>query len=223
MRQVTEKPDSFICLPSGESPTGTLKYLVQFAKEGKLDFSHCRFIGLDEWIGIEEHTQGSTKYYLYDHFFKHLNLSSKNLIFFDSLNDPAKECKRIDALVQQNGPIDLMLVGIGMNGHIGLNEPGVDLNSYAHYIDLDPLTVTVAQKYFTKETQLEKGITLGAKHMLEAKKLVLIASGKKKAAIVSQALEGPVTNQVPASVLQDHPDSYAFLDEDAASELSGKK
>jgi galactosamine-6-phosphate isomerase/glucosamine-6-phosphate deaminase len=112
-----------------------------------------------------------------------------------------------------------MLVGIGMNGHIGLNEPGVDFNSYAHHSPLAPITIEVGQKYFAHQTQLTEGITLGLKHLKEAQIPMLLASGKKKAGIIAKALQGEVTNEVPASIFQTLDAAYIMLDEDAASKL----
>jgi 6-phosphogluconolactonase/glucosamine-6-phosphate isomerase/deaminase len=112
-----------------------------------------------------------------------------------------------------------MLVGVGINGHIGLNEPGADFNLYARYGDLAPVTVKVAQKYFKAETQLSQGITLGLKYLQEAKIPMLIASGAKKAAIIAQALNEPVTKQVPASIFQNLPQACVLLDYDAASQI----
>src|SRR2546423_7501378 len=138
---VTHKPASLICLPSGESPTGTLHYLVRYALEGKVDFSQCFFLGLDEWVGVDEHKEGTTSHYLFSHFFSRMNLKKENLILFDSRpSDLDEECNRINKFINEKGPIDILLAGIGMNGHIGLNEPGSDFSSYSHHIALDPVT-----------------------------------------------------------------------------------
>jgi glucosamine-6-phosphate isomerase len=219
--QIRQKPDSLLCFPSGESPTIVLKYLVKYGLEGHVDFSQCRFVGLDEWIGMDEQDEGSCKHYLYSHFFDPLNISREKMVFFDGLaENPDAECKRINRYIQENGPIDLMLVGLGMNGHIGLNEPGADFHAYAHIAELDPVTITVAQKYFTKTTELNGGITLGLQHFLEAKTAVLIVAGEKKADIVSKVLTIEISNQVPGTIIRSHENSYLFLDEEAASKIS---
>lgn len=218
--QVRHKPDSFLCFPSGQSPTGILKYMVQLAREGTLDFSSCNFAGLDEWVGMDGKNEGSCRHYMDENLFLPLGIRQEKILFFDALaGDLDRECKRMDSLIREKGPIDIMMVGVGMNGHIGLNEPGVDMDLYAHHTVLDPLTVQVAQKYFKKETALQKGITLGLRHFREAGKPILIAAGDKKAPIIARALEGSVSNEVPASIMQTLPEGLVFLDQEAASDL----
>lgn len=221
VEQIRKKTDSLLCFPSGESPTIILKYLVKYGLGGHVDFSQCRFVGLDEWIGMDENDEGSCKHYLSSNFFNPLKISQEKMIFFDGLaENPDEECKRIDKYIQENGPIDLMLVGLGMNGHIGLNEPGADFHSYAHIAELDPVTVKVAQKYFTKTTELSGGITLGLQHFSEAKTAILIVSGEKKADIVLKVLMEEISNQIPGTIIRSHENAFVFLDEEAASNLS---
>ncbi|MDO1448664.1 glucosamine-6-phosphate deaminase [Rhodocytophaga aerolata] len=222
-KYVNKHPRSLLCFPSGDTPTGTLQLLVQYGLEKKVDFSQCRFVGLDEWVGMDEHTPGSCKQYMYTHFFHPLHIPKENIVFFDAkATDLAQECKRIDQSIFEHGPIDIMLVGVGLNGHIGLNEPGSSFDLYAHVRDLDAVTIETAQKYFTSETLLKQGITLGIKHLLEAKTAILIASGSKKASIIAKALEGEISNKVPASVFQIHPNGLVMLDKEAASGLTLK-
>jgi 6-phosphogluconolactonase/glucosamine-6-phosphate isomerase/deaminase len=130
------------------------------------------------------------------------------------------ECKRINDFIRQNGPLDLMMVGLGMNGHVGLNEPGVDFSLHAHISELQDNTKTVAKKYFQKEVFLSEGITHGPKDLLDSKIAILIASGSKKAGIVARALEGEINENIPASIFQQHPNAYVFLDSEAAGLLS---
>lgn len=215
------KPDALLCFPSGESPTGTLQYLVQYAKDRQVDFSNCTFVGLDEWVGLNGSQEGSCQHYLHTHLLAPLQINRNKVFFFNACApDLDLECQRIDNFIFEHGPLDLMLVGIGLNGHIGLNEPGVSFDLYSHRIALDNVTKTVAQKYFKQETELHEGITLGLKHLLEAKIAVLIASGAKKSAIIKEALTGAVTNEVPASILQTHLNSFIFLDQEAAAQLT---
>jgi glucosamine-6-phosphate isomerase len=219
-QHITSKPNSLLCFPSGESPTGTLQYLVDYAQAGKLDFSLCRFVGLDEWVGMDERDQGSCTHYMYSHLFSPLQLKPEQIIFFNAqARDLDGECKRIDEYIFANGPIDILMVGLGLNGHIGLNEPGISFDKYSHHSPLDIVTKNTAQKYFSADTKLHEGITLGIRHMMESKMAILIASGSKKAEIIRKALQEEVNNQVPASVLQTHGNSYVFLDREAASLL----
>lgn len=219
-QQLAEKPASVICFPSGDSPTGMLNYIVQWANEGKIDLSQSFFIGLDEWVGMDENDQGSCKYYLKHNFFDKLNTKLTNVTLFDAkAADLDAECERINNFISSKGGLDLMMVGIGMNGHLGLNEPGTPFNLYAHLSELDPVTVQVGQKYFSQETKLTGGITLGLQHLAEAGKAVLIASGAKKAPIIHESLQGTVSTEVPASILQKLSNAIVLLDKDAASEL----
>lgn len=218
---INQKPDLLLCFPAGSSPADILSCLVGYAREGKVDFSRCRFVGLDEWVGMDETDEGSCKHFMYESLFKPLSVKPENIMFFDSkAQDLVEECKRVDKYISENGPIDLMLVGVGMNGHIGLNEPGISFDLYSHVMELDTVTKKVAQKYFNKETELDKGISLGLKHLMEAHVAVMIAAEAKKADIIRAALEGEVSDQVPASILQTHRNSHVFLDKDAASKLS---
>jgi galactosamine-6-phosphate isomerase/glucosamine-6-phosphate deaminase len=219
-KQLTIKPDSILCFPSGDSPTGMLKHLVDAANDGRIDLSQCFFVGLDEWVGMDENDVGSCKYYLHSNFFSKLNIDPERIILFDAKSaDLEDECERINNFISEKGGLDIMMVGIGMNGHLGLNEPGTSFDLYAHRTALDPVTVQVGQKYFQNETKLTEGITLGLKHLCEAKTPVLIASGPKKAAIIAEGLQGSVTTEVPASILQTIPKAIILLDKDAASAL----
>jgi len=220
IEQVKQKPASLICFPSGDSPAGMFKCLVADAQNGKVDFGQCYFVGLDEWVGMGKDDDGSCTQFLNEHFFGPLNIRPPQVKFFDAkAADLDAACRDIDTFIRQYGPLDMMIVGIGMNGHIGLNEPGTDFNLYAHHAPLDPVTITVGQKYFKKETLLTEGITLGLKHLQEAKIPLLIASGSKKAGIINRALQGEVTEQLPASIFQTLPSSVVLLDEDTAGEL----
>ncbi|NHA06657.1 glucosamine-6-phosphate deaminase [Mucilaginibacter sp. HC2] len=220
-RQIKQKPDSLICFPSGESPTGMFKFLVQYAKEGKIDFSRAHFVGLDEWVGMDKNDEGSCSHYLHEHFFSRLKIAPEQVRFFDAkAADLDEECQKMNEHIANLGGMDMMIVGIGMNGHIGLNEPGTDFNTYAHHSALAPVTIDVAKKYFAQQPQLTEGITLGLRHLTEARTPVLIASGTKKAGIIAQALNGPTTIDIPASIFQNLPNAQIFLDHGAAEKLN---
>ncbi|HEY4155507.1 MAG TPA: glucosamine-6-phosphate deaminase [Puia sp.] len=223
LRQVRQKPDSLLCFPSGDSPTGVLKYLAGYSAAGQIDLATCYFAGLDEWVGMDGSKEGSCRHYLDRNLFHPLGIKPERILFFDGLAaDLDRECARVDEWLKEKGPIDLMLVGLGMNGHIGLNEPGTDFSVYSHHSVLQQITKKVAQKYFKQETSLQEGITLGLRHFAESGTPVLIAGGLKKAAIIAQSLEGGITTQVPASIVQSLPNGYVFLDQEAASLLNRK-
>ena len=218
--QVHKKPDSVLCFPSGESPLTVLAYLVRYAKDQAVSFEQCRFVGLDEWIGMNEMDEGSCRHFMNTHIFEPLNIRVDQITFFDGMaDDPDAECRKMDQYISKDGPVDLMIVGLGMNGHIGLNEPGTDFSLYAHRAELDPVTVRTAQKYFKNETVLSGGITLGLQHLMEAETAVLIVSGEKKSDIFARLMADPVTNKMPGTIMKSHPHAYAFVDEAAASKL----
>lgn len=221
VEQILEKPDSLVCFPSGESPLIVLEYLVKYGLEGRVNFDRCRFVGLDEWLGMDEKNDGSCKYFMHTNFFNPLKIRQENIIFFDGMAaDLDEECQKMDQFIKSNGPIDLMIVGLGLNGHIGLNEPGTDFNLYSHLAELDPLTIQVAQKYFKETTTLSGGITLGLKHFTEAKTAVLIVSGTKKADILKKILEEELSENLPGTIIQSHRNAYVLSDHEAASELA---
>jgi glucosamine-6-phosphate deaminase len=221
VEQVGRNPNSLLCFPSGESPAGVFKYLIADSLEGGVDFTSCYFVGLDEWVGMSKDDEGSCTNFLYESFFSPMRIKPDKMMFFDArAADLDASCKAMDDFIKAHRPLDIMLVGIGMNGHIGLNEPGTDFNLYSHHSPLDPVTVKVGQKYFKQHTTLKEGISLGIKHLQEAKMPMLIASGNKKAAIIKQALEGEITNQLPASVFQSLEAAYVMLDDEAASGLT---
>ena len=152
-----------------------------------------------------------------------LNLSGNQVHLFDAMSDNLEEeCLKMDAVILEKGVIDLMIVGIGMNGHIGFNEPGVSFDNYSHVIDLDETTITVGQKYFKTAATLQKGITLGLKHLQESKKVLLLANGIKKAEVIKKTVEGEVTNTFPASIMQTHSNGFVMIDEEAAGLLANK-
>jgi glucosamine-6-phosphate isomerase len=218
--KVNQKPASLLCIASGDSPTGTIQNLLDAVNEKKLDLDKCTFVGLDEWVGMDEFDAGGCKHYVYSKFFNPLSIPPERIAFFDAkAADLGRECKKVDDYIFKHGPIDVIVVGVGLNGHVGLNEPGSSPESYCHVVPLAESTIQTARKYFSSETNLEKGITLGLKHMLDAKTVIVIASGKKKASIIQKIIEGEISTQVPGSILQKHPDCYFFLDKEAAAEL----
>ena len=218
---IRQNPAALLCLTSGNTPTGILKYLVEDSRAGKLNLKGCSFVGLDEWEGLNGSNQGSGRQYMDEHFFLPLEIEPQRIQFFDgAAANLEQECSRINDYIEEKGPIDLMMVGLGLNGHVGLNEPGVDFNTYAHVSDLAPETIEGAKAYFQEETPVSRGVTLGTAHFMEARVAVLIASGTKKAGIIAKVLEGEVSNEAPASIIQRHANAYVFLDQEAAAFLS---
>lgn len=216
-----QKPNAVICLASGDSPRLSYQFFVEQAINEKTDVSKFTFIGLDEWVGISPVNEGSCCYFFENLLINPLNLSAAQVSLFDALSGNLdEECKRMDKVIMEKGSIDLMIVGIGMNGHIGFNEPGGSFDKYSHVTDLDETTILVGQKYFKGATKLKQGITLGLKHLMNSKKVILIANGNKKAPVIKRAIEGAVSNFFPATIIQQHSNGYVMIDEEAASLLS---
>jgi glucosamine-6-phosphate deaminase len=221
IEQVNKKPDSLLCFPSGESPAGVYRSLANSVKDGRVDFSNCFFVGLDEWVGMGKEDEGGCTNFLYETFFTPLQIQPDKVMFFDArAKDLDDACIKMDNYIKNKGAIDIMMVGIGMNGHIGLNEPGTSFGLYSHHSPLAPVTIDVAQKYFKQQPRLKEGITLGLKHLSESKMPLLIAAGEKKAGIIKEALKGPITELLPSSIFQQLQHAFILLDTGAASGLN---
>jgi len=217
---IKNKPMAVICLASGDTPRLTCSLFVQKVLEEKIDLSHCTFIGLDEWVGIPPENEGSCHYFFHTYIFGPLKLSPTQFYLFDALsNNLAEQCRQMDKIIADKGGIDLMIVGAGMNGHIGFNEPGVSIKNYAHVIELDEITQAVGQKYFNTPVTISKGITLGLQHLLESKQVIMLANGTKKAPVIKKAMEETISTQFPATVMRMHNNSLMMTDEEAASLL----
>lgn len=213
---INQKPDALLCLASGDTPIETYRRLVALAQDGRVDVSQCLFVGLDEWVGLGPDDRGSCSYSVFHELFTPLHLRPEQIHLFDAkADDLTAECARMDILIQSRGGLDLLLVGMGMNGHIALNEPGTPFDLGSHVVNLSESTKTVGQKYFDKETVLTQGITLGLRHLTEARAVILLVSGAKKASMLHDALKGPVSEHVPASILQTQPNAQIWVDEAA--------
>ena len=219
---IAQKPDCLIELPGGDTPLGIFKMLVEDAKAGAVDVSRTRFVSLDEWEGLGYETPGSCKQTLYDQLYLQLPIDvERQVCFFDGHADLAAECARVDAFVEEAGGLDAAVLGIGMNGHVGFNEPGTDPDQYCTIVPLDPVTRDVSVKYFAgKQLDIAHGITLGMRHLIGAREVMLIADSERKADIVKRIVEGPITTDVPASLMRRAERCTFFLDEAAASKLS---
>ena len=214
------KPASLVCIASGHTPVGVFQNLIKDVQSKNLDISKCTFLSLDEWVSIDPNDSGSCFSMLKKDFFDPLHIPSSQTECFNVLAiDLQKECDRINTLIEKNGGLDIMLVGVGTNGHIGMNEPGTSFNSYAHVGELAEETKTVGQKYFTKQTSLSKGMTLGLKHLQEAKLPIVMANGEKKAVIIGKAFSHKPTEQIPVTIVQLIEQGFVMLDEQAAKEV----
>jgi glucosamine-6-phosphate isomerase len=218
---VKKKPDAVLCLAAGDTPRLAYNLITQIAEKEKIDFSRAYFVSLDEWVGIPPENEGSCQFYLRSLLFNPMKIAETNIHVFNSLSpDLKRECSEMDDFIKKHNGIDLMIVGVGRNGHIGFNEPGVPFDKYSHIVDLDETTTSVGQKYFREATSLNKGITLGLKHLMESAKAILIANGIKKAEVIKDAIEGEISPKMPASIMRRHPNGQVIVDSEAASLLT---
>jgi glucosamine-6-phosphate isomerase len=207
------KNDSIVCLASGHTPRGVFQCLVDDVKSNRLDISKCFFVSLDEWVGIASSQKGSCREMMDKDFFNPLQIPSSQIKFFDGLsNDLATQVENMNTFIASHGGLDIMLVGIGTNGHIAMNEPGTSFDIDAHIGTLAEETKTVGQKYFPGSTKLDKGITLGLKHFCEAKLPILMANGEKKTAIMKQTFLSPATENLPSSIVHLISQGYIMMD-----------
>ncbi|MBS3788256.1 glucosamine-6-phosphate deaminase [Candidatus Bipolaricaulota bacterium] len=221
-RQVLMKPDSVLGLATGETTKGMYEKLVTMHDQQLVDFSAVRTFNLDEYYPIEPKDERSFHYYMKHRFFDQVNLKPENRFLPDgSTENPKEECRKYESSLAQAGGIDLQLLGIGSNGHIGFNEPGVDWGTTTRLVNLE--NQTVKKTFGSDSSAPTKAITMGIKNIMNASQVVLLASGGQKAEIVEKALTRPVTNEVPASILQLHPDLKIILDEAAAGRLPKKE
>ncbi|HBM3758100.1 TPA: glucosamine-6-phosphate deaminase [Listeria innocua] len=202
---VKAKPVSLICIAGGDTPLLTIEALIKASQAGEVDFSQTQFVGLDEWVGLGRETKGSCIQTLYDAFFDRLeNVSGDQICFFDGkAKDLAAECARVDAFIDERGGMDFILLGIGLNGHIGFNEPFVPVDVNCHVVELDDVTKRVMSKYFDTDLPLTHGISLGMKQILAAKEIYLVATGAKKVDIVKQVIEKAPTVAIPATLVKE--------------------
>ena len=207
-----------LCTASGHTPAGLYKELVNDINQQKIDVSGWYFVSLDEWIELNGDDEGSCRFHLDNQLFNPLQVAKDKIGFFDGkAKDLTNECENVENFITQHGGIDIAILGLGMNGHIGMNEPGTPPTLRSHVIELHNQTKEVGQKYFEKEQQLSKGITLGLATLMEARTIILLVSGGHKAKIVQQVLEGEISEQLPASLLRRHAGLQIYLDKHAAA------
>jgi glucosamine-6-phosphate isomerase len=199
---IKSNKNALICVATGNTPIGPYAEFVKEVKNRGIDCGDVRFVGLDEWLGLEPEHEGTCHHFLHKHLFIPLGIKASQYKLFNGMCTEWKdECAKMDEFLQLEGPVDLMLLGIGMNGHLGFNEPGTPWRLHSHVIDLDPTTQTVGQQYFSKPMTLKKGITLGPADILSSKKILLMANGTHKKEIIMQLLNEPPSTALPASVL----------------------
>ena len=217
--QVIMKPDCVLGLATGSTPIGTYKQLIEWYNKGDLDFSEVTTVNLDEYRGLPRENDQSYYYFMHENLFNHINLQKGRSFLPDGTEpDSEKACSNYNAIIRQVGGIDLQLLGIGRNGHIVFNEPDDHFSLETHCVDLTPSTINANKRFFEKEEDVPRqAYTMGIKTIMQAKKVLLVASGEDKAKAIYDSFYGPVTPSVPASILQYHKNVYVVADEAALS------
>ncbi|SFO48838.1 glucosamine-6-phosphate deaminase [Pseudobutyrivibrio sp. JW11] len=219
--QIKEKNDSILGLATGSSPVGMYKELVEMYNSGELSFKNIRTINLDEYAGLADDDINSYHYFMNQHLFSKVDIDLANTHLPNGIAvDPDAECASYEAMVQTLGGADLQVLGLGENGHIGFNEPGTPFTETTHLVDLTESTIRANSRLFEKiEDVPRQAYSMGIKTIMSAKRILLIVTGTAKADALAKVLNGPVTETVPGSVLQTHPDVTVICDEAAASQL----
>lgn len=219
--QMTLKTDSVLGLATGSTPVGTYKQLIQWYQEGILDFSDITSVNLDEYRGLSPESDQSYRYFMNHNLFDHVNIKKECTYVPDGLEaDSETACKKYDEIIEQVGGIDLQILGLGHNGHIGFNEPGEFFEKTTHCVDLTESTIEANKRFFEKEEDVPRqAYTMGIQTIMKAKMILLLVSGEGKAQILRDVICGPVTPKVPASILQMHPNVIIIADEAALSKM----
>lgn len=220
--QIILKPDSVLGLATGSSPVGTYDRLVEMYQDGDLDFSRITTVNLDEYRGLPGSHEQSYRYFMNTHLFHKVNIACANTHVPDGTEaDSQKACQAYNELLRRIGPADLQLLGLGHDGHIGFNEPSDHFENETHCVDLAETTIQANKRFFASEHDVPRqAYTMGIGTIMHSHKLLVLVSGRDKAAILKQVLQGPVTPQVPGSILQFHPDCTIIADEAALSEMN---
>lgn len=215
--QVILCPKSVLGLATGSTPLGIYRQLVDWYRKGDLDFQEIRTVNLDEYCGLKPDDPQSYHHYMQTNFFSRINIFPDHTYLPNGLaEDLQAECERYDRLISDLGGIDLQLLGLGATGHIGFNEPKESFDKTTHAVTLEPRTLADNSRFFKSiEAVPKQALTMGIKSIMQAKKILLAVSGSRKAGILEKALYGPVTPEIPASILQLHPSVTVVADSDA--------
>lgn len=220
--QVIMKPNCVLGLATGGTPVGTYKQLVEWYNKGDLDFSEVTTVNLDEYRGLPREHPESYWSFMHKNLFDLVNIRPEAIHLPDGTNmDSAAECAHYDEIIRQLGGVDLQLLGIGHDGHIGFNEPGAAFELGTHCVSLTEETIEANKRFFDGDVNQvpKQAYTMGIKTIMQARKVLMVANGAGKADIIKKAFFGPVTPEVPASILQMHPDFTLVLDAEAAARL----
>ncbi|MCY6959820.1 glucosamine-6-phosphate deaminase [Clostridium brassicae] len=220
--QVILKPNSVLGLATGDTPVGMYEEIISLYKNEEVDFSKVKTFNLDEYYGLSKENPQSYYYYMMNHLFNHVNIDENNINIPNGMVDNIEsECKNYDKRIVEVGGIDLQVLGIGVNGHIGFNEPDISFESETHLVNLDEKTIESNSRFFnSKEEVPTKAISMGIKTIMHSKKIILLACGNSKANAIFETINGKINPNMPASILQLHRDVVVIVDKEAASKLN---
>ena len=220
-----KKNNLVLGLPTGETPLGVYERLIELYKKEEMDFSPVVTFTLDEYLGLKENHLQSFAYYMEKNFFQHINLKKENIFRLHGIpNNIDDHCRKYEEKIKSLGGIDIQILGIGRNGHIGFNEPSSSLSSRTRVKTLTLETIETNSRFFDKKEAIPRFcLTMGIGTIMESKMIVLLASGGDKSEAIHKSVEGPVTASVPASILQLHPQTKIIIDQEAASQLARKE
>ena len=217
--QVILKPDSVLGLATGSSPIGTYQQLIRWCEKGDCDFSRVKTVNLDEYVGLPKDHPQSYPYFMRKNLFDHINIDIRNTNIPNGLDlNAERECRHYDNVIKELGGVDLQLLGLGPNGHIGFNEPDEEFVKGTHCVDLTETTINANSRFLENSEQVpRKAYTMGIYDIIQAKRVVMVATGEGKAQAVHDCFWGPITPKVPGSILQLHKDFTLVADEAALS------
>lgn len=220
--QVTLKPDSVLGLATGSTPIGMYKNLVKMYNDNELDFSDVKTFNLDEYYQLPRDNDQSYYYFMHENLFNHINIKEENVNIPNGMNEDVEaECEKYDTAIKNIGGVDIQVLGIGHNAHIGFNEPASIFEKGTNLVDLKESTIQANARFFESIDDVpKKAVTMGIGSIFTAKKIMLMASGEGKAEAIYNTVHGNITPDVPSSILQLHEDVVLILDEEAASKLN---
>ncbi|MCY6485741.1 glucosamine-6-phosphate deaminase [Clostridium aestuarii] len=219
--QITLKPDSILGLATGSTPVGMYKELINMYKNRELDFSTVKTFNLDEYYGLSEENDQSYHNFMRENLFVHINVKKENInIPNGNVLDIETECENYERMIRESGGIDIQVLGIGCNGHIGFNEPNINFEASTHLVNLTQDTIEANSRFFSSIEEVPtKAISMGIKTIMQSKKILLLANGEAKADVVYEMIKGKILPEVPASILQLHNDVTIVLDRESAAKL----
>ncbi|MFT4416164.1 glucosamine-6-phosphate deaminase [Fredinandcohnia humi] len=225
INQVKEKPQSVLGLATGGTVLGTYEKVIEDYQQNKTSYKQVHSVNLDEYIGVEATHPNSYHYYMMEHLFAHIDIERDHIHIPNGLaKNTEEECRNYEGVIEELGGVDLQLLGIGVNGHIGFNEPGTSFDSVTHVVKLTESTRDANKRYFNRlEDVPTHAITMGISTIMKSKNILLLVSGKKKAEILAQVMNGEIDEKVPASILNTHPNVTIIADKDALAFVGGKK